>query len=249
MTPPADSSLGQPFGQPPDRPHVLVVDDDARLRGLLSRYLGENGFWVTQAGDAAEARARLQSLRFDAIVLDLMMPGESGLSFAEDFKSRDDTPVLILTAMSEPEDRIGGLETGADDYLVKPFEPRELLLRLQNAVRRARAADAAGGTGTGAAAVVQLGVYTFDARKKLLTGESGETVNLTESELSLLAALCGRPNAAVSREDLAEQAGMSGGARAVDVQITRLRRKLEPNPKSPRYVRTVRGRGYLLAPD
>lgn len=230
-----------------DPPHVLVVDDDARLRALLSRYLGENGFWVTQAGDAAEARARLQSLRFDAIVLDLMMPGESGLSFAEDFKSRDDTPILILTAMSEPEDRIGGLETGADDYLVKPFEPRELLLRLQNAVRRARAADAAGGAAGGGP--VRLGAYAFDARKKLLTGENGEPVGLTESELNLLAALCGRLNGAVSREDLAEQAGMSGGGRAVDVQITRLRRKLEPNPKSPRYVRTVRGRGYMLAPD
>lgn len=233
---------------PDDPPHVLVVDDDARLRDLTARYLGENGFMVTQAGGAAEARARLARLRFDAVVLDLMMPGESGLSFAADFKSGDDTPVLILTAMSEPEDRIGGLETGADDYLVKPFEPRELLLRLRNAVRRARAAEAAGAAdGTGS--VLRFGGLVFDARRKILTADGGAAVSLTESELGILAALSARPDAPVPREDLVEQTGMSGGVRAVDVQITRLRRKLEPDPKTPRYVRTVRGRGYMLAPD
>ncbi|MHC8510413.1 MAG: response regulator [Rhodospirillales bacterium] len=231
---------------PADPPHVLVVDDDARLRDLIARYLGDNGFMVTQAADAAEARTRLGRLRFDAIVLDLMMPGESGLSFALDFKARDDTPVLILTAMAEPEDRIGGLETGADDYLVKPFEPRELLLRLQNAVRRARAAEA---DSADAEPVIRFAGRLFDVHRRLLTEDSGETVSLTESELGLLAALCERPHTPVSREDLVQQTGMSGGVRAVDVQITRLRRKLEPDPKTPRYVRTVRGRGYMLAPD
>lgn len=227
-----------------DPPHVLVVDDDARLRDLLSRFLGDNGFAVTQAADAAEARIRLERLAFDAIVLDLMMPGETGLSFAADFRQFDDTPILMLTAMSETTDRIEGLETGADDYLAKPFEPRELLLRLRNIIRRRPETDEYQGDGT-----IRLGLFAFDRIGRRLIGDDGSVTGLTDAEHGLLEALSATPGQAVSREDLVERAGMAGGVRAVDVQMTRLRRKIEPNSKTPRYLQTVRGRGYMLVPD
>ena len=227
-----------------DPPHVLVVDDDARLRDLLSRYLGDNGFAVTQAADAAEARTRLDRLAFDAIVLDLMMPGENGLSFAADFRTSNDTPILMLTAMTEPNDRIEGLETGADDYLAKPFEPRELLLRLRNIIRRQSGDSTEAGT-----VEIRLGAITFDSHRRLLVSQTGTMIGLTENEAGLLDALCTNPGRPISRESLVEQSGMAGGVRAVDVQITRLRRKVEPDPKTPRYVQTVRGQGYMLVPD
>lgn len=223
-----------------DLPHILVVDDDDRLRKLLRKFLSERGFLVATASDAADARAKLESLTFDLIVLDLMMPGESGLDFAQDLRGRDSVPILMLTAMAEPEDRIAGLERGADDYLIKPFEPRELLLRIHNILRRVpREAPAR---------EVRMGSVRFIPDRDELYRE-GELVRLTSVESTLLKALAENPGAILSREDLIERTGTDGGGRAVDVQVTRLRRKIEPDPKTPRYLHTVRGRGYVLRPD
>ncbi|MBL8667155.1 MAG: response regulator [Rhodospirillales bacterium] len=224
-----------------ESPHLLVVDDDARLRRLLARYLTEHGYLVTTADDAADARAKLGRFAFDLIVLDLMMPGESGLSLAADLRKRSSVPILMLTAMGEPEDRIAGLEGGADDYMVKPFEPRELLLRIGNILRRTPQADAM-------ASEVRMGdmVFLLD-REELRCGE--EPVKLTSVETALMTALARRPGVALSREELIELTGAAGGDRAVDVQVTRLRRKIERDPRDPRYLQTVRGRGYVLKPD
>jgi two-component system, OmpR family, phosphate regulon response regulator OmpR len=224
-----------------ETPHILVVDDDARLRKLLARYLAEHGFLVATAEDVIDARGKLASFAFDLIVLDLMMPGESGLSLAADLRRRSAVPILMLTAMGEPEDRIAGLERGADDYMVKPFEPRELLLRIGNILRRVPQAD-------GDAALVQMGEMTFDLdREELRAGD--QPVKLTSVETALLTALARRPGMALSRDELIELTGAAGGDRAVDVQVTRLRRKIERDPRDPRYLQTVRGRGYVLKPD
>jgi two-component system, OmpR family, phosphate regulon response regulator OmpR len=222
-------------------PHLLVVDDDARLRELLRRYLTDHGFRVTTAGDAAEARARLTSIAFDLLVLDVMMPGESGLDLTRNLRRDGRLPILLLTAMAEPEDRINGLEHGADDYLAKPFEPRELVLRIRNILQRVP--QPAPPT-----AEVRFGACRFDlARGELYRG--GDAVHLTAAETALLAALARRPGEAVSREALSEEAQFSGNVRTVDVQVTRLRRKIERDPKFPRYLQTVRGTGYVLKPD
>jgi len=222
-------------------PHVLVVDDDDRLRDLLVKYLSENGFLVVAAKSAADARAKLRGFKFDIIILDLMMPGESGLDFAEDFRRTNSVPILMLTAMAEAGDRISGLERGADDYLTKPFEPRELLLRLHNILKRLPKPILVD-------VVVQLGDAVFHSdRGELLV--YGNPVRLTDIEISLLRVLAGRPGDVLSREELIEMTGTAGGGRAVDVQVTRLRRKIERDPKLPRYLQTVRGRGYLLRPD
>ncbi len=225
-------------------PHLLVVDDDARLRELLRRYLSENGFRVTGAADAAEARANLACFAFDLIVLDVMMPGDSGLDLTRELRTAGGSPplpILLLTAMAEPEDRINGLEQGADDYLAKPFEPRELVLRIRNIVERRGARAAAGGT-------LRFGAFRFDlARAELFRG--GEIVRLTAAEAGLLASLADRAGEAVSREDLSQAAPFSGNMRNVDVQMTRLRRKIEADPRYPRYLQTVRGTGYALKPD
>jgi two-component system phosphate regulon response regulator OmpR len=224
-------------------PHLLVVDDDARLRQLLRRYLSDNGFRVTLAADAAEARASLTSFAFDLIVLDVMMPGETGIELTRAL--RDDTgrkrvPILLLTAMGEPEDRVNGLEQGADDYLAKPFEPRELVLRIRNILERRG--------GDGPAASVRFGAFRFDlGRNELFRG--GEPVHLTSAEAGLLAALAARAGEAVSREALSQSAPFSGNMRNVDVQMTRLRRKIEADPRYPRYLQTVRGTGYALKPE
>lgn len=224
-----------------DLPHILVVDDDARLRDLLSKFLGENGFLVSVASDAADARTKMEKLTFDLIVLDLMMPGESGLDFAQDLRRRDSVPILMLTAMGEIEDRIGGLERGADDYLVKPFEPRELLLRLNNIIKRAPVVEQP-------AQDVHMGDVLFRPDRQELS-RSGEPLRLTDVEASLLGALARRPGDILSREQLIQLTGASGDGRAIDVQVTRLRRKIEQNPKLPRYLQTVRGKGYVLRPD
>jgi two-component system phosphate regulon response regulator OmpR len=222
-------------------PHLLVVDDDARLRELLRRYLTDQGFRVTIAGDAAEARARLASIAFDLLVLDVMMPGESGLDLTRSLRRDGRLPILLLTAMAEPEDRINGLEHGADDYLAKPFEPRELVLRIRNILQRVPQPAPP-------AAEVRFGACRFDlARGELYRG--GDAVHLTAAETALLAALARRPGEAVSREALSEEAQFSGNVRTVDVQVTRLRRKIERDPKFPRYLQTVRGTGYVLKPD
>ena len=224
-----------------ESPHILVVDDDARLRRLLARYLADHGFLVATAQDAADARDKLGSFAFDMIVLDLMMPGESGLAFAADLRRRSGVPILMLTAMGESEDRIGGLEAGADDYMVKPFEPRELLLRIGNILRRAPQADVL-------PTEVRMGDMVFDLERHELRHRDAP-VKLTSVETALLAALARRPGVAMSREELIDLTGASGGDRAVDVQVTRLRRKIERDPRDPRYLQTVRGRGYVLKPD
>jgi two-component system, OmpR family, phosphate regulon response regulator OmpR len=224
-------------------PHLLVVDDDARLRDLLRRYLSENGFRVTVAADAKEARANLASFAFDLIVLDVMMPGESGLDLTGSLRraGRPRIPVLLLTAMAEPEDRINGLEQGADDYLAKPFEPRELVLRIRNIIARRGIADEPAGT-------IRFGRFRFDlARGELFCGS--EIVHLTAAEAGLLASLAARAGEPVSRENLSQSAQFRGNIRNVDVQMTRLRRKIEPDPRYPRYLQTVRGTGYALKPE
>jgi len=224
--------------------HLLVIDDDARLRDLLRRYLVESGFRVTTAGDAAEARQKLASLAFDLLIVDVMMPGESGLALTESLRQTSAVPILLLTAMAEPENRIDGLERGADDYLTKPFEPRELVLRIRNILQRiAPPAPAAP-----AAEELLLGTLRFDLKRNALyRGE--EPVHLTEAETALLVALARQPGEPVSREALSLEAQCSGNLRTVDVQMTRLRRKIERDPKFPRYLQTVRGTGYVLKPD
>jgi two-component system phosphate regulon response regulator OmpR len=219
--------------------HLLVVDDDARLRALLRRYLADNGFRVTLAADAAEARANLSRFAFDLVVLDVMMPGESGLALTRALRGR--VPVLLLTAMAEPEDRVNGLEQGAEDYLAKPFEPRELVLRINNILQRRPRPDMA-------AREVRFGGYRFDlVRDELFCG--GDPVHLTAAEAGLLSILAHRAGQPVSREELSLSAAMCGNVRTVDVQMTRLRRKIERDPRFPRYLQTVRGTGYVLKPD
>jgi two-component system phosphate regulon response regulator OmpR len=226
--------------------HILVVDDDDRLRGLLSRYLTENGFRVTIAQNAGEARDTLRSIHPDLVVLDVMMPGESGLDLTGALRSeRLDVPILLLTARGAPEDRIAGFEAGADDYLPKPFDPRELVLRVRAMLRRAVPPTVAPPE---PAASVLLGRQEFDRRRGVLRGPDGP-VYLTGGEAALLTALANKPNEVLSREDIASALGMDdAGERAIDVQMTRLRRKIEDDPREPRYLHTVRGRGYVLKP-
>ena len=226
-----------------DKPHILVVDDDTRLRELLRSFLSCNGFRVTVAANAAEARERLDLIDFDLIVLDVMMPGQSGLELATDIRRNDDVPILMLTAMVETKDRIAGLETGVDDYLGKPFEPRELLLRIQNVLKRNRpAATAPGGE---AARLVSFGPMQFDQELGELT-QDGKRVPLTDAETALMRVLSARLGEVLSRETLCRSVGAAVNERAIDVQVTRLRRKIEPDPSFPRYLRTVRGQGYRL---
>lgn len=222
--------------------HILVVDDDTRLRELLRKYLSEHGYLVTTAADAAEARARLEALAVDLIVLDVMMPGEDGLSLTRGLRQGNPVPILLLTAMSEADDRIRGLESGADDYLTKPFEPRELLLRIASILRRAPRPEA------GPDRELRLGSFTWSrGRSELLRG--GQPVHLTTAESQLLAILADSPGETVSRDELAARTGNAANPRAVDVQVTRLRKKLEDDPRLPRYLQTVRGMGYMLRPD
>jgi two-component system, OmpR family, phosphate regulon response regulator OmpR len=225
--------------------HILVVDDDARLRTLLSRYLAEQGFRVTTAENAADARAKLRSVSPDLLVLDIMMPGENGLALTESLR-RDDSqgpPVLLLTARGAPEDRIAGFEAGADDYLGKPFEPLELVLRIRAMLRRV-----AHGQPEAPIGPVQLGVVEFDPERGELRGPE-TTIRLTGGEAALLAILARKPNEVLSREEIATALSMDeAGERAIDVQVTRLRRKIEVDPREPRFLHTVRGRGYVLKP-
>ena len=233
--------------QPPpagDTAHLLVVDDDARLRALLQRFLAEQGFRVSTAPDAAAARAALAAVAFDLVVLDVMMPGESGLELAESLRRGGrEVPILMLTARGAPDDRVAGFEHGADDYLQKPFDPRELALRIRTILRRAAPPPQ-----PLAQAPVQLGMRWFDAERSELRGPEG-TVRLTGGEAALLSALAKRPGDVLSREEIAAALGMpEAGERAIDVQVTRLRRKIEPDPREPRFLHTVRHRGYVLRP-
>lgn len=224
-------------------PHLLVVDDDERLRGLLHRYLTSNGYRVTAAADAADARALMKSMAFDLLVLDVMMPGESGMDLTRSLRTHSQVPILMLTARGEPQDRVLGLEIGVDDYLSKPFEPRELLLRIGSVLRRTRASP----FGKPEAAIVRFGPFAFSLeRGELRAGE--EVVRITEREREMLRLLCASPGDSVSREVLSG----SGGAaqeRTVDVLINRLRRKIEQDPANPAYLQTARGTGYRLIAD
>ena len=222
-------------------PHVLVVDDDDRLRDLLGQFLGENGFLVVTASNAADARAKMKTLAFDILVLDLMMPGESGLDFAEDLRRSSKVPILMLTAMGESENRIEGFERGADDYLVKPFEPRELLLRLHSILRRLPSPGEP-------PANICMGDVVFSPSRGELS-RSGKPIRLTDVETALLGAFAMRSGEILDRDELISLTGAGGGGRAIDVQVTRLRRKIEQDPKLPRYLQTVRGKGYVLRPD
>ncbi|MFC0409546.1 response regulator [Roseomonas elaeocarpi] len=228
-----------------EQPHLLVVDDDPRLRSLLQRFLADQGFRVSVAGDAAAARQALGSMTFDLLVLDVMMPGETGLSLVESLRRQgQEVPVLMLTAAGSPDDRVAGFEHGADDYLAKPFDPRELAQRVRAILRRATAAPPA----TPVAAPVQLGSRWFDPERGELRGADG-TQRLTGGEAALLSALAVRAGEVLSREDIAVALGTpDAGERAVDVQVTRLRRKIEPDPREPRFLQTVRHRGYVLRP-
>ena len=227
--------------------HLLIVDDDERIRTLLATFLKRNGFLVNTARDAAHARRLLAGLEFDLIVLDVMMPGEDGISLCRDLRGTLVTPILLLTAKAETADRINGLEAGADDYLAKPFEPKELLLRINAILRRVPASDPQPVKPKS----LSLGPLRYDIER----GEmwDGDTpVRLTATEMSLMRIFSQRPGEALSRAHLVNELGRAGGTaqeRAVDVQITRLRRKIEQDPKQPRYLQTVRGAGYMLAPD
>ena len=230
-----------------DQPHLLIVDDDERIRVLLQKFLVRSGFLVTAARDAAHARRILAGLDFDMLVLDVMMPGEDGLTLCADLRRERDTPILLLTAKAETSDRIAGLEAGADDYLTKPFEPKELLLRINSILRRVPPSDVK----TIVPKVLNLGPLQYEMeRGEIWRGE--DLVRLTATEVQLLKIFSATPGEAISREALVDRLGRSGGQaqeRAVDVQITRLRRKIETDPKQPRYLQTVRGAGYMLAPD
>ncbi|MFW2390922.1 MAG: response regulator [Methyloceanibacter sp.] len=225
-------------GDGPDdnAPHILVVDDDSRIRDLLARYLHDHGFRVTTAIDAETARASMRGLSYDLLILDVMMPKESGIDFAKALRENNQVPILMLTARAEPEQRIEGLETGVDDYLAKPFDPRELLLRVGNILRR--------GTSTPATGEIRMGDFVFHVSRGELQRD-GETVRLTERERELLRYFARHPGTPVSRHELAKGSD-SGGERAVDVQINRLRRKIENDPTNPVYLQTVRGKGYIL---
>ncbi len=232
-------------------PHLLVVDDDERIRGLLQKFLIRHGFLVTAARDAAHARRLLSGLDFDLVVLDVMMPGEDGVSFTAWLRQSRSTPVLLLTALGETEHRIAGLEAGADDYLSKPFEPKELLLRINAILRRMPETPA----DVAMPKLLQLGPLRYDIeRGGLWRGD--EPVRLTATEDQLMRIFAATPGEPIGRTRLVEELGRVAGRdgaqaqeRAVDVQITRLRRKLEADPKQPRYLQTVRGSGYMLAPD
>lgn len=226
--------------------HLLIVDDDERIRGLLQKFLARQGFFVSAARDAAHARRLLSGLDFDLIVLDVMMPGETGVELTRSLRETLTTPILLLTAKGETSDRIEGLEAGADDYLAKPFEPKELLLRI-NAILRRVPTEAI----TVGPKVLSLGPVRYDVeRGEMWMGE--DLIRLTATEAALMRIFSANVGEAVSRAKLVEDLGRDKGQaqeRAVDVQITRLRRKIEADPRQPRYLQTVRGSGYMLAPD
>ena len=222
-------------------PHLLVIDDDVRLRDLLQRFLASNGYRVSAAADAADARALMKSMAFDLFIVDVMMPGENGLDLTRSIRAQTQTPILMLTARGETEDRIAGLEHGADDYLSKPFEPRELVLRVSALLRRAAPPKQS------AHGDVKMGDAVFDPQRAQLR-RKGKPVKLTSSEAVLLQLFAANAGRAFSRSDLCARLGVAL-ERSIDVQVTRLRRKIEEDPKLPLYLQTVRGVGYVLVPD
>lgn len=223
-----------------DCAHILVIDDDVRLRHLLQRYLQENGFAVSAAKDAENARMFMRQYRFDLLVVDVMMPNESGLEFLQKLRQENDVPAIVLTAMGEAADRINGLEAGADDYLPKPFEPKELVLRINNILRRVPQVSGL------VAHVLELGDYVYDLDKKECRHKNGALVHITPVEQAILSILGQKCGQIFTREKLAELLGAGQNPRSIDVQITRLRKKIEVDSKNPRHLQTVRGKGYML---
>ena len=232
-----------------EKPHILVIDDDDRLRSLLGKYLSENGFLVSYAADAGEARKKMSAFLFDLLVLDVMMPSETGLSFLASI-DKNKTPTLMLSAMGEAEDRVKGLELGAEDYLIKPFEPKELLLRIRAILRRTMEHEEK----NQAVQIVQFGDFKFDLDAMQLTN-GGEIVSLTSNEAAMLKFLAQQAGNPVSREDLAKIMPSAAGERSVDVQMSRLRKKLQADEKDEKhdksqnkqlYLQTIRGAGYVL---
>ncbi len=238
-----------------DPPHILVVDDDARIRDLLSRFLKAQGFLVTTAAQGQEAQARLGGVLFDLLIVDIMMPGLDGLGLTRWLRGQAgaqgaETPVLLLTARDAPEDRITGLEAGADDYLSKPFEPRELVLRVKAILKRVGTAPRRAEDKADPDQPLVLGPLRYAPLEgRLWSADTGEDLTLSATEAALLRALAARSPSVIDRVDLARLTGQGGNDRTIDVQITRLRRKVEPDPRNPRYIVTVRGAGYSLRPD
>ena len=226
-----------------DQAHILVVDDDTRLRSLLQRFLRESGFLVSAAKNAEEARERLKSYVFNLLIVDIMMPGETGFEFLAKLREDNDVPVILLTAMGETADRIAGLETGADDYLPKPFEPKELVLRIKSILKRAPKKTLA------KQERLDLGLCVYDIASKELLTKQGQVIHITPVEQALLSILGQKFGQVFSREKLAEMLGAGQSPRSIDVQITRLRKKIEKDSKNPRYLQTVRGKGYMLLPS
>ena len=221
----------------------MVVDDDERLRKLLKKYLRDNGFRVTTSKDAASTRAKVKNITFDLIVLDRMMPGETGLELAKSFQFSQNIPILMLTAMSETENRIEGLEAGVDDYRIKPFEPRELLLRIHTILRRLPRQNIGIRP-----SLIHMGRLIFDIEREELKSDS-DIIGLTTTEVSLLKILAIGTGRVFTREELIDLLNQGRGARTVDVQVNRLRHKIEEDAKAPRYLQTIRGQGYILRPD
>lgn len=223
--------------------HILVVDDDTRLRSLLQRFLRENGFLVSTAKGAAEAREAMRAYQFDLLIVDIMMPEETGLEFLAALRQESSVPVIMLTAMGDTEDRITGLENGADDYLPKPFEPKELVLRIKSILKRAPKEK------TEISEKLNLGQCIYDMQQKELVTKQGQVIHITPVEQALLNVLGAKSGQIFTREKLAEILGAGQSPRSIDVQITRLRKKIERDSKNPRYLQTVRGKGYMLLPE
>ncbi len=222
--------------------HILVVDDDTRLRNLLQRFLRESGFLVSTAKNAEDARFLLSQYKFCLLIVDVMMPGESGLDFLSDIRKENDVSVIMLTAMGGVEDRILGLECGADDYVAKPFEPKELLLRIANILKRTPSEKKENKN-------LDFGTCFFDMQNKKLISKQGSILHITPVEQNLLVVLGQKTGQVFSREKLSEILGSDQSPRSVDVQITRLRKKIEKDSKNPRYLQTLRGKGYMLLSD
>lgn len=225
-----------------EQKHILVVDDDTRLRALLQRFLRENHFLVSAAKDAEEARFMMTQYKFNLLIVDIMMPNESGLEFLAKLRQENSIPVIMLTAMGDVEDRITGLEQGADDYMAKPFEPKELLLRIASILKRAPAERKENQK-------LDLGLCVFDMQTKELTLKQGGLLHITPVEQSLLCILGAKSGQVFSREKLSDILGAGQSPRSIDVQITRLRKKIEKDSKNPRYLQTLRGKGYMLLAD
>ena len=219
-------------------PHLLIVDDDERIRNLLSQYLIKEDFIVSTASGAEEARKKIQLIKFDLIILDIMMPGDDGLTLTKEIRNNSDIPIILLTAKSGTDSKIEGLEIGADDYLTKPFNPKELLLRVLSILKRSKSEENIDNE-------IFFGDYTLNIEKRELT-KSKDRVYLTDREMNLLIALAKSPGQPLNREKLA---GIDEPGRSVDVGINRLRRKIEKDPRMPLWLQTVRGEGYILRPD